>query len=444
MMNIKHKTMQYFFPLFFLFFVGCSCSNGASQILLNEEVSKELSVSIPTEGNSWVVGDMEKSRQLIKKGGIQNWTEKKTRIRTYFKTTKTGSLNVGLFVNETFGSTEIKVSLNGKTEIIRLDGKTKNEIFVGTFEVKKAGYQWIEIQGFEKSGDYFPEISSVLIGGEAAAEKVYFAREDFYWGRRGPSVHLNYQMPETTGEIEYYYNEITVQEGNDVLGSYFMANGFAQGYFGMQVNSATERRILFSVWSPFKTDNPKDIPRDQRIQLLKKGEGVHTGKFGNEGSGGQSYYKFMWKAGATYKFLLKGIPTGKGETDFTAWFCAREVNEWKLIASFRRPKTDTYLTRPHSFLENFHTETGNITRKALYTNQWVYCSNKQWVELTKMKFTADATARKESRMDYSGGAEGYSFFMKNCGFFSETTSIDSYFEREESGIPPQINFEDLP
>jgi hypothetical protein len=223
-----------------------------------------------------------------------------------------------------------------------------------------------------------------------------------------------------------------------------MANGFAQGYFGMQVNSATERRILFSVWSPFKTDNPGEIPEDQKIKMLKKGEGVHTGEFGNEGSGGQSYYKFLWKAENTYKFLLKGKPTGNDETDFTAWFFAPEVNEWKLIASFRRPKTDTYLTRFHSFLENFHTETGCITRKGIYTNQWVYNTNGKWIEITKMKFTADATARKESRMDYSGGAEGKSFFMKNCGFFSETTAIDSFFERETRGIPPVINFDELP
>ncbi len=43
--------------------------------------------------------------------------------------------------------------------------------------------------------------------------------------------------------------------------------------------------------------------------------------------------------------------------------------------------------------------------------------------MTKAKFTADNTARKESRMDYSGGAEGNLFFMKNCGFFNETTEM---------------------
>lgn len=223
-----------------------------------------------------------------------------------------------------------------------------------------------------------------------------------------------------------------------------MANGFGQGYFGMQVNSPTERRILFSVWSPYKTDNPDEIPEDQKIKLLKKGENVNTGEFGNEGSGGQSFYKFMWKTGTSYKFLLKGFPTGKGETDFTAWFFAPEVNTWKLIASWRRPKTDTYLTHLYSFLENFYTETGNVERRGLYSNQWVFNTKGEWIEITKIKFTADATARKESRMDYAGGLENQDFFLKNCGFFSETTPIDSYFERESTEKKPIINFEELP
>lgn len=57
-------------------------------------------------------------------------------------------------------------------------------------------------------------------------------------------------------EIDYFYSELRVPKGLDTEGSYFMANGFNVGYFGMQVNSPTERRFLFSVWSPYSTDNP--------------------------------------------------------------------------------------------------------------------------------------------------------------------------------------------
>lgn len=436
---MKQKVQFLILLLFSIFLMSTGATSQTDQ---KSEI--DLNISIPTEGNSWVTNSLEKNRQLIKKGGIQDWSEKEDRIRTYFKTTQTGKLNIGILSTSISGAAKIKVTCGNITKTVKVENSAEETISVGTFEIKKAGYNWIEIQGIEKTGEYFPNIKSILIGGEAAHGKVYFASEDFYWGRRGPSVHLNYQIPGNVGDILYYYNEITVPENNDVVGSYFMANGFGQGYFGMQVNSPTERRVLFSVWSPFKTDNPNNIPAGQRITMLKKGKGVHTGEFGNEGSGGQSYYKFLWKAGNTYKFLLKGKPTGNGETDFTAWFFAPEVGEWKLIASFRRPKTDSYLTRFHSFLENFYTETGNVTRKGLYSNQWVYNTKKQWIEITKMKFTADATARKESRMDYSGGAENQSFFLKNCGFFDETTTIDSYFERKEIGIAPVINFEELP
>ena len=34
----------------------------------------------------------------------------------------------------------------------------------------------------------------------------------------------------------------------DPLWTYYMACGWHRGYFGMQVNSPTERRIIFSVW----------------------------------------------------------------------------------------------------------------------------------------------------------------------------------------------------
>ena len=73
---------------------------------------------------------------------------------------------------------------------------------------------------------------------------------------------------------------MAVLKGSDLLGSYFMANGFAEGYFGIQVNSQTERIILLSLWSPLKTDDPTSIPEDQKIKLLKKGDDVISNDFG--------------------------------------------------------------------------------------------------------------------------------------------------------------------
>jgi len=435
---------RFLFLLSSLFMVVTASCNTLDSEITGQNQKLQFEYVVPTRGNSWVVNDLDKNKQLIGDKGITNWTDSSTKIHTYFKVQHTGNLNVGLVTKSAGGTATIKVSCGNESKEVTIKNTTLDTVSVGVFHIVAPGYQWVELQGLEKSAVAFPDVESVLIGGEAATGIVYYVKDDFYWGRRGPSVHLNYKVPENGGDVECFYNEITVPENNDVLGSYFMADGFGQGYFGMQVNSPTERRILFSVWSPYKTDNPGEIPEEYKIQLLKKGEDVHAGEFGNEGSGGQSYFKFNWKAGNTYRFLLHAQPTGNGATDFTAWFFAPEVNQWKLIASWRRPKTDTYLTHLYSFLENFMTETGYITRKGTYSNQWVYTTKKQWVELTKIKFTADATARKESRMDYSGGIENGVFFLRNCGFFSDTTPIDSYFERQPGGVLPQINFDELP
>ncbi len=105
-----------------------------------------------------------------------------------------------------------------------------------------------------------PEVRNLVVASDVEGLIVDFVRNNdgnmFYWGRRGPSVHLGYETPKNV-PLQYAHTEIVVPKGDDTIGSYFMANGFAEGYFGIQVNSPRERRVLFSVWSPFSTDNPR-------------------------------------------------------------------------------------------------------------------------------------------------------------------------------------------
>ncbi|MDY7394594.1 DUF3472 domain-containing protein [Aureibaculum sp. 2210JD6-5] len=434
--------MVRFFYLMFTLILVSSCGSKSVEDDSENAEKLELSINIPAKGNSWVVNNTAANASMITESGIQNWKDLEAIVRTYFKTDVSGKLHVGLNANVPNGTSKIKITVGNQTKNIELKSSEKTTIDVGIFDIKD-GYNFIEIEGIEKSGDYVANIKDIAIGGPATKGNVYFIKDDFYFGRRGPSVHLSYKTPENK-DVVWFYNEINVPKNEDIIGSYFMANGFKDGYFGIQVNSETERRILFSVWSPYETQNPDEIPDDYKIILLGKGDGVTSGEFGNEGSGGQSYKVFDWKAGNTYKFLLKGEPSVNNSTDYTAYFFAPEENEWKLIASFRRPYTNRYLQNLYSFLENFMTETGYISRKGNYKNQWAYTKDGIWTELVTAKFTADATARKESRLDYAGGVEGNTFFMKNCGFFSEITPIDSEFTREANGTAPAIDFSQLP
>jgi len=405
-----------------------------------QDIDREI--VIHPNGNSWVVNDWQKNRRMITRDGIRNWSDPDDRIQTYFRVDQAGDVWLRLYLRPVVGSSKITVAMGEKKKEVKLDPGMEY-VDVGAFRFSTSGYHHIELQGLDRSGEVFAEVNGIELRGIDENVEVVYVRDDFYWGQRGPSVHLTYQTPKNR-DIEWFYNEITVSEGEDVVGSYFMANGFGEGYFGIQVNSEEERRILFSVWSPYDTQDPNEIPDEYKIILNKKGEDVYTGEFGNEGSGGQSYWRYMWQAGQTYRFLLRAVPAGNNSTDYTAYFFAPELGEWKLIASFRRPFTQTHIIRPHSFLENFYTQTGYISRKAHYSNQWVRDTSGEWHELTSAKFTADATARKGSRMDYAGGVEDGLFYMKNCGFFDDFTEIDSYHDRPSSGEKPRIDLDELP
>jgi len=402
-------------------------------------------VSIPLFGNTYITTG-GKNMNLIDENGLNSWNDPQLVFSVWFKVSNSGELNIFLRAkNEAKDKSKVKVSYQGISNDIAISGETWAVIPAGKMKVSQPGYIRIDIQGIETSGKSFGSISDIIISGTACKEPLSFVRNfSHYWGRRGPSVHMKYDLPKDT-DIEYVYNEVTVPEGNDVIGSYYMANGFSGGYFGMQANRETERRILFSVWSPYETQNPKEIPEEYRIKTLARGEGVHIGEFGNEGSGGQSYLKYMWKAGVTYKFLTRIHPDGKGNTIFTSYFYATDENKWRLIASFLRPKTDTWYKGAHSFLENFNPDQGYITRKVYFGNQWAVTTKGKWIPLTKGTFTYDATAAAGVRQDYKGGMENNQFFLQNCGFFDENTILLSTFERIENlKDRPKINLKKLP
>lgn len=402
-------------------------------------------VRIPVGGNTWQYGEKPTRKDYLRQHMIQAWDQPDQYFQTFIRFKKTGKIQLALEVQENHQGGKFEVSLGKQKRQITLKAGATTRIKVGAFSIADTGYQAIVIKAKSLLSPA-PTIVAYELSGDIKAADLNFVPNNegnfYYWGRRGPSVHLNYKVP-ANESIEYYYNEVTVPEGNDVQGSYYMANGFAEGYFGMQVNGPQERRILFSVWSPFSTDNPKDIPADQKIILKAKGEQVQTGEFGNEGSGGQSFLRYNWKAGNTYKFLLRGRPIANNYTEYTAWFFAPELNKWQLIASFQRPKISTYLKSFHSFLENFDPKQGIHDRRVLFGNQWVYTAAGKWIPVQEARFTADNTAGKGYRMDYAGGVQGAQFYLRNFGFFADYTPIHTIFKHSASMQAPSIDFASL-
>lgn len=406
--------------------------------------------NIPIGGNAYIVQGTDYGAR-IGQDGLSNWTNALTITDVYFHLNKSMPISLSLIAKPANQQSTLSIKIMGKKYLIHRKAKGSDTLKIAALDIAKPGYIRLEIQGVKKEGSNFGDISSVLLTGKDIAQNVAFVKDakDFYFGRRGPSVHWNFVVPDKMkNQVAYFYNEIYVPKGNDVVGSYFEADGFSFGYFGMQVNSPTERRVLFSVWSPYNTNKPGDIPEDQKIKLIKKGKDVHGGEFGGEGSGGQSRLEYNWKPDTHYAFLLKAEPDSiHNTTIFTAYFKEATAKNWMLIASFQRPKTNTSLKNLYSFLENFSPDMGNIQRRGYYTNQWVRSFSGEWMPVTQAVFSTDATGNAGIRLDYAGGIENGDFYLENCGFFNNSGKENrrkTFIRKTNNTHPPKIDFDQLP
>lgn len=207
----------------------------------------------------------------------------------------------------------------------------------------------------------------------------------------------------------------------------------------MQVNSPTERRIIFSVWdSGNEGIDRKKVADEDRVQLNGKGEGVYSGDFGNEGTGGHSHLKYLWKTGEKQRFVVTAEPTDRTHTDFSGYWFHPEHNKWMLISSWRAPKEGGRLKGLHSFSENFGGYNGHLLRKARYGNQWIRTPGGDWKELTTAKFSHDPTG-KSDRLDRFMGVEVGEFFLSHGGFVDGYTKFGTPFERAATNAPPDVS-----
>jgi len=379
------------------------------------------------------VDPIEKGVNIDEKKGITDWTSDQIEIQCYFHVANPGKLNLALLVSGIDNDNTVKVSLDGKDYLVKSDkSATEKTLKVGSFNIGKPGYYCIKLKGISKKGAFFPSVSAFIITGEAS-RGVHFNTQP---RRNAASVHLAYPVPENTN-AEWFYNEVTIPAGFDHVTTYYMANGFKRGYFGIQVNSLTERRVIFSVWDSGKeaVDRSKVNPENQ-VRLLEKGDGVVAGGFGNEGTGGHSHWVYPWVTGQTYRFLLHAQPDGE-TTTYTGYFYLDGTREWKLIASFKAPRDGKYLSNLYSFVENFWGNNGHKMRKALYSNQWIMTSDGKWIELINCKFTHDPTGKVE-RQDYGAGVENGSFYLFNGGFVPATAKYGDTFTRAFSAARPDI------
>jgi hypothetical protein len=370
--------------------------------------------------------------RVSQRSGISGWTDPALKVLWFGDIKTPGKLDCALELRLPAGAeSKLRLGVAGTFREAAAKGMGDDLVKVGfgSFDVAAAGYQRFTLESLNAPGQAAGDLQTLVLDGPAAVGAHFNLKER----RNAASVHLVYPVAGATN-VDAFYCEVTGVE--TPLWTYFEACGWHRGYFGMQVNSPTERRIIFSVWDSGKESADRNkVGAPDRVTLVAKGEGVFAGDFGNEGTGGHSHLVHEWKTGEKQRFVVTAKPTDATHTIYAGYWFEPEQKKWMLISSWNTPKDGGYLHGLYSFSENFSGSNGHLRRKALYGNQWFHTSDGQWHEQTTATFSHDPTG-KSDRLDRFMGVEDGQFFLSNGGFIPGFTKYGELFTRPATGRPP--------
>ena len=241
------------------------------------------------------------------------------------------------------------------------------------------------------------------------------------------SVHLRY--PAAAGTT--FTNRVRVDQS--APGTYFMACGWDKGYFGIQEQGRGKKVAIFSVWDSGQND-PDGVDNDDRVKLLYKDAAVRTGRFGGEGTGGQSFLDLDWEVGDTYEFTVTAVPNGR-RTEYTGFLKGPGDKAWTRLVTFSTVTGGKPLGGYYSFVEDFRRDRVSTTktRKATFGPTWVRTTDGEWQHLGRARFTADANPV----LNIDAGTAGGRFFLATGGPIANTgTKLRAEMEVPKPDAPP--------
>lgn len=372
---------------------------------------------------------------VSRRSGITGWNNPELKVLWFGEIKTLGMIDCSVALRlPTDITSKLRLTVAGRSHetLVKGAGSEVVNADFGSFEIDTTGYQRFILESLNSQGQASGDIETLLLDGPAAQDAHFNLKPR----RNAASVHLFYPVDKNI-KVEAFYCEVTALE--DPVWTYYMACGWHRGYFGMQVNSLTERRIIFSVWDSGNEAVDRDkVGEEDRVNLVEKGQDVYADSFGNEGTGGHSHLKYMWKTGQKQRFVVTAKPTDDTHTIYSGYYFHPDKKQWVLISSWKAPKDGGYLRGLYSFSENFGGANGHLLRKALYGNQWIRTAEGQWNELNTATFSHDPTG-KSDRLDRYMGVEDGQFFLSHGGFVPGFTKYGEKFTHPVEGkTPPDI------
>lgn len=288
-----------------------------------------------------------------------------------------------------------------------------------------------------------------------------------------PSVHLTQWRSTAAGaptgaSYDWCYQEVMMPPESDIVGTYVMSLGVLDGYMGIQNNGTsngeTLHEVLFSMWDDGDTDQDPNLPANRRASVVDHDPQATVNRFGNEGTGMQTYYRgHHWEAGQWVQFLtncrpetmryqeeVNGQLVGRVQHNMlvSTWFNAGDGKGWQYMSTLRLPNNTSYFDSWYSFLENYNAATGEARRKGYYRNGYARSrTNGRWFHFNEVSFGhTDGGTAPGARNDWGQGVADDvpgAFFMATGGYLPTDMRGSSVTLRTDNTPVDTIDLETL-
>ena len=246
--------------------------------------------------------------------------------------------------------------------------------------------------------------------------------------RQARSVHLRWgDIVKDATDVVGYVN-VTESQTN----SYYMVIGFDGGYMGIQ-NVNGNHVGIFSIWDPvghafdFKA-KPDDVVEGLRAKVLYSDPRVNVSRFGGEGTGAKTMFRYDWKTGSKLRFRITAEPDGNDRIKF-AGYIGEGKDEMKIatisrLSHGKKPVVKGVYSFVEDFWRNGYSKT--LVRRAEFTGFASRVSEKDgYTSATAARFTADGN--KLTTID-AGPVKGGGFLQTGGKTENKTVKLWNWFK----------------
>ena len=152
-------------------------------------------IRIPLGGNAFL--ESTASGGIVTERGITNWHDPRAVFGIYIRLRSASRFRAAIRMRPQTREATLRLTCGSRTlEAAVPEGAS--EVSFGDFETTAPGYVRFELSGVSKSGNLFASPTELVLYGitpeDADAYVPPDERNNYYWTRRGPSVHGTYDL----------------------------------------------------------------------------------------------------------------------------------------------------------------------------------------------------------------------------------------------------------